>query len=81
VLGEGDIISIDVCASLDGYFGDSAITLPVGPCVGRGGDPASGDRGVPLYKAIERVRPGARISDIGPAVQQHVRGLRAVGGA
>ena len=30
VLQEGDIISIDVGASLDGYFGDSAITLPVG---------------------------------------------------
>jgi methionyl aminopeptidase len=30
VLEEGDIISIDVGASLDGYFGDSAITLPVG---------------------------------------------------
>src|SRR5262245_48154470 len=30
VLEEGDIISIDVGASLDGYFGDSAVTLPVG---------------------------------------------------
>ena len=30
VLNEGDVISIDVGASLDGYFGDSAITLPVG---------------------------------------------------
>src|SRR5207237_6758763 len=30
VLQEGDIVSIDVGASLDGYFGDSAMTLPVG---------------------------------------------------
>ena len=45
VLNEGDIISIDVGASLDGYFGDSAITLPVGPGVGGGGDAAAGHRG------------------------------------
>ena len=31
LLREGDIISIDVGASLDGYLGDSAITLPVAP--------------------------------------------------
>ena len=48
VLSEGDIISIDVGASLDGYFGDSAVTLPVGPGVGGGGDAAAGDRGVAL---------------------------------
>ena len=30
VLNEGDVISIDVGASLDGYFGDSAVTLAVG---------------------------------------------------
>ena len=30
VLDAGDIISIDVGASLDGYFGDSAVTVPVG---------------------------------------------------
>ena len=30
LLSEGDIISIDVGASLDGYFGDSAVTLAVG---------------------------------------------------
>src|SRR5262245_63265630 len=29
-LNEGDVLSIDVGASLEGYFGDSAITLPVG---------------------------------------------------
>ena len=29
VLNEGDVISLDVGASLDGYYGDSAITLPL----------------------------------------------------
>jgi methionyl aminopeptidase len=71
VLNEGDIISIDVGASLNGYFGDSAITLPVGP-VSEGAATLLRVTEEALYKAIERVRPGGRISDIGHAVQQHI---------
>jgi methionyl aminopeptidase len=70
-LQEGDVISIDVGASLAGYFGDSAVTLPVG----RVSEQAALLLRVTeesLYKAIECVRPGNRISDIGHAVQAHV---------
>jgi methionyl aminopeptidase len=71
ILQEGDVVSIDVGASLDGYYGDSAMTLPVGPV---SEDAATLLRVTEeaLYKAIERARPGGRISDIGHAVQQHV---------
>src|SRR6185295_2038620 len=58
VLNDGDIISIDVGASLGGYFGDSAITLPVGAV----SDEAATLLRVTeeaLYKAIECMRPGA----------------------
>jgi methionyl aminopeptidase len=71
VLNEGDVISIDVGASLDGYFGDSAVTL----AVGRVSEPAATLLRVTeesLYKAIERVKVGGRVSDIGHAVQKHV---------
>jgi methionyl aminopeptidase len=71
VLAEGDIISIDVGASLGGYFGDSAITLPVG----RVSEEAALLLRVTeeaLHKAIDCVRPGGRLYDIGHAVQQHV---------
>jgi methionyl aminopeptidase len=71
VLAEGDVISIDVGASLDGYFGDSAVTLPVG----RVSEQAATLLRVTeesLYLAIERARPGNRVSDIGHAVQRHV---------
>jgi methionyl aminopeptidase len=71
VLNEGDVISIDVGASLDGYYGDSAITLPVGQV----SEPAAQLLRVTeeaLYKAIERVKVGGRVSDIGHAVQHHV---------
>jgi methionyl aminopeptidase len=71
VLNEGDIISIDVGASLDGYFGDSAVTLPVGQI---SEDAAALLRVTEesLYKAIEAAKAGKRVSDIGHAVQKHV---------
>ncbi len=71
VLVGGDVLSIDVGASMGGYFGDSAITLPVG----RVSEEAATLLRVTdeaLYKAIAQVRPGARVSDIGHAVQSHV---------
>jgi methionyl aminopeptidase len=70
-LVEGDIISIDVGAVLDGYFGDSAITLPVGK-VSEDAARLLRVTEESLYKAIEVVKPGARVSDIGHAVQKHV---------
>ena len=71
MLAEGDIVSIDVGASLEGYFGDSAVTLPVG----RVSEEAALLLRITeesLHKAIERARPGGRLYDIGHAVQQHV---------
>jgi methionyl aminopeptidase len=70
-LQEGDIVSLDVGASLNGYYGDSALTVPVG----RVSEEAARLLRVTeeaLYKAIDAVRPGGRVSDIGHAVQRHV---------
>ena len=71
ILMAGDVVSIDVGASLDGYFGDSAVTLPVGRVTEEAATLLLATE-ESLYKAIECVRPGGRISDIGHAVQQHV---------
>jgi methionyl aminopeptidase len=71
LLQEGDVISIDVGVLLHGYFGDSAITLPVGPISEEAATLLRVTEEA-LYKAIEHMRPGKRISDIGHAVQQHV---------
>jgi methionyl aminopeptidase len=71
VLQEGDIISIDVGAALDGYYGDSAITLPVGH-VSEEAATLLRVTEEALYKAIDQARPGGRVSDIGHAVQKHV---------
>jgi len=71
VLDEGDVISIDVGAVLNGYFGDSAVTLPVGH-ISEGAATLLRVTEEALYKAIEQARPGNRVSDLGHAVQRHV---------
>ena len=70
-LVEGDIISVDMGAKLDGFFGDCAVTVPVGTIspeavrLLRVTEEA-------LFQGIDAVKPGARVSDIGAAVQHHV---------
>ena len=70
-LVEGDVLSIDMGAKLDGFFGDCAVTVPVG----RGAADAEQLLRVTeeaLFLGIDAVKPGARVSDIGAAVQAHV---------
>jgi len=71
VLGDGDIISIDLGAKMGGFFGDSAVTVGVGQISTQAGDLLRVTE-ESLWKAIEAVRAGARVSDIGHAVQSHV---------
>ena len=70
-LNEGDVVSIDMGARLDGFFGDCAVTVPVGQV---SVDAAALLRVTEeaLFHGIEAVKPGARVSDIGASVQQHV---------
>jgi methionyl aminopeptidase len=70
-LVEGDIISLDMGVKLNGFYGDSAVTVPVG----RVSEVAATLLRVTqesLEKGIAQVRLGGRISDIGHAIQQHV---------
>jgi methionyl aminopeptidase len=69
-LKDGDIVGIDCGVSYKGYFGDAARTFAVGQVR----DEAKRLLQVTeeaLRLAVEQVRPGARLSDIGYAVQQH----------
>ena len=70
-LADGDILSIDMGAKLDGYYGDSAVTVPVGRISGEAGTLLTVTEAA-LFSGIEAVRPGARVSDIGAAVQATV---------
>jgi len=70
-LAAGDILSIDVGALLDGFYGDAAITVPVG-AVSEQAARLLQVTEESLYRAIAQARVGNRVSDIGCAVQRHV---------
>jgi methionyl aminopeptidase len=70
-LNEGDIISLDMGVLLDGFYGDSAMTVGVGTI----SDDARTLLRVTeeaLYRGIESARAGGRLSDIGHAIQEWV---------
>ncbi|HEU4691667.1 MAG TPA: type I methionyl aminopeptidase [Vicinamibacterales bacterium] len=70
-LVDGDIVSIDMGAKLDGFYGDCAVTVPVGTVSPQATELLRVTEEA-LFRGIDSVRPGARVSDIGAAVQQHV---------
>ena len=74
VLQEGDIVGIDVALILEGFHGDNAATVAVG-------DVDESARKLlcatleAQRRAIAVVRPGARLGDVGHAIQSHVEPL------
>ncbi len=71
VLKDGDIISIDLGAYVNGFYGDAAVTLPVGTI-----SPLA-ERLIQvtkeaLMRGIEKAKPGNRVTDISHAIQRHV---------
>jgi methionyl aminopeptidase len=72
VLKSGDIVSIDCGVVLDGYYGDAAITAAVGDSVSPERKRLMEVTEQSLYKAIEQVKIGNTVSDIGGAVQEFV---------
>lgn len=71
ILQEGDIVGVDVVTNLNGYFGDSAITFPVGKI------DEEATRLLEVTKVardigIEAAVAGNRLGDVGHAIQQYV---------
>jgi methionyl aminopeptidase len=71
VLKDGDIISIDIGACLNGYHGDAARTYPVGNVSPKAQKLIEVTR-QSFYKGIEHAVKGNRIADISEAIQEHV---------
>ena len=67
---DGDIVSVDVGAYIDGYHGDSAKTFAVGDVSDEAKALMASTEGS-LYKAIELAKPGVRIGDLSAAIQQY----------
>jgi len=73
VLKDGDIVSVDCGTYMDGYYGDTAYTFPVGEV----SDEVMNLLKVTkesLFKGIENAIVGKRIGDVGNAVQIHAEG-------
>lgn len=70
IIRDGDVVSIDVGAYIDGYHGDSAYTFPVGN-VSEETMQLLNVTKESLFKGIEQAIIGNRIGDIGHAVEEH----------
>jgi methionyl aminopeptidase len=72
-LSKGDILSVDIGVTLDGWVADGASTIPVGAI-----DPTTSEllrvTKESLDLAVEQMVPGNRVGDISSAVQAHVEG-------
>ncbi|MBA3451338.1 MAG: type I methionyl aminopeptidase, partial [Chloroflexia bacterium] len=71
-LRDGDVVSIDVGAILDGYHGDSAWTYPVGQ-ISDDAESLLRDTEAALYLAVEAAVSGNRLGAVGYAVETHAR--------
>lgn len=70
-LKEGDILGLDLGAVLDGFYGDSALTIPVGE-INESAKRLLQVSEDALELAIVKARLGNRIGDISATVQEHV---------
>jgi methionyl aminopeptidase len=72
-LQDGDIVKLDVVAVKNSYYGDAAVTIPLGPV------PAEVERLIQIteeatMRGIEQAVPGGHLSDISNAIQRYVEG-------
>lgn len=70
VLKEGDIVSLDCGVVLEGFYGDGAVTLPVGTISPQAQRLLQVTREC-LQLAVACVRPGRRLGDVSAAIQNH----------
>jgi len=70
-LRNGDIVSIDLGVVLDGFYGDAAVTLPVGDISDEASRLIKTTENA-FYAGMEKAVIGNRVSDISYAIQEHV---------
>jgi methionyl aminopeptidase len=70
LLRAGDILSVDCGVEIDGFVGDAAVTVPVGPVSPEAERLVRVTREC-LTLAVDTMRPGRRLSDVGSTVQRH----------
>ena len=70
VLLEGDIVKVDVGATIEGFIGDAAVSLAVGEVTPEATELMEHTR-ISLEVGIKAAQPGGRVGDIGAAVQAY----------
>ena len=72
VLKEGDVVGVDVGAKVDGYYGDAAVTVPVGK-VSAEAERLIRDTREALLAGIRAVGPQVRLRDVSGAIEGYAR--------
>lgn len=72
VLRDGDVVGLDFGVHREGFFADAARTVIVGTNSSAATERLVGTTREALQRAIDAARPGARLGDVGFAVQQYV---------
>ena len=78
-LSDGDLVNLDVSAELNGYFSDTGVSVPVGDVSPVASDLLEATR-LAQRDAMNAAQPGARLRDLGRAVQRRARqhGFRVI---
>ena len=73
VLKEGDILGLDIGTELDGWFGDSAITMPIGKISQKDEDLIACAKDS-LYFAIDIIEEGMRFKELSYEIEKFIKG-------
>ena len=72
-LKEGDILGLDIGTIVDGYYGDAAITIPIGEISETDKKLIACSKDA-LYSAIEAIKPGMRFKELSKILEDSIRG-------
>jgi len=72
-LKEGDIVGLDFGVAVEGYFGDAAVTVPVGKISPEAQHLLDATRGS-LWQGIRTINVGGRLGDLSHAIQSYAEG-------
>ena len=73
VVKEGDILGLDIGTEIDGWYGDAAITMPIGK-ISKADEELIACAKDSLYHAIDIIREGMRFKELSKAIEDFIRG-------
>lgn len=73
ILKEGDILGLDIGSEIDGWYGDAAITMPIGKISKEDEDLIACSKDA-LYHAIDIIHEGMRFKELSKAIEDFIKG-------